>query len=60
MTDFKKTVGKLFNSVDIQINGTRSWDPQINNDLFYARVLSGGGLWRLVRAIWMDGGIVSH
>ena len=44
MTDFKKTVDKLFNSADIQINGPRSCDPQINNDLFYARVLSGGSL----------------
>ena len=53
MTDFKKTVDKLFNSADIQINGPRSWDPQINNDLFYARVLSGGSL--ALGESYMDG-----
>ena len=44
MADFKETVKRLFDSVDIQVNGSRSWDPQIHNELFYARVLSGGSL----------------
>ena len=44
MADFEETVKRLFDSVDIQVNGSRSWDPQIHNKLFYARVLSGGSL----------------
>ena len=44
MADFKKTVSKLFESVDIQVNGSRPFDIQIHNELFYARVLSGGAL----------------
>ena len=44
MADFEETVKRLFDSVDIQVNGSRSWDPQIHNELFYARVLSGGSL----------------
>ena len=53
MADFKKTVDKLFDSADIQINGPRSWDPQVNNDLFYARILSGGSL--ALGESYMDG-----
>ena len=44
MADFEETIKRLFDSVDIQVNGSRSWDPQIHNKLFYARVLSGGSL----------------
>ena len=44
MADFEETVKRLFDSVDIQVNGSRSWDPQIHNELFYPRVLSGGSL----------------
>jgi len=44
LADFKKTVSKLFESVDIQVNGSRPFDIQIHNELFYARVLSGGAL----------------
>ena len=44
MADFKETVKKLFDSVDVQIDGARPWDPKIHNELFYARVISGGSL----------------
>ena len=44
MADFKETVTKLFESVDIQVNGSRLCDPQIHNELFYSRVLSGVAL----------------
>ncbi|HIF35577.1 MAG TPA: cyclopropane fatty acyl phospholipid synthase, partial [Candidatus Thioglobus sp.] len=44
MADFEETIKGLFDSVDIQVNGSRSWDPQIHNKLFYARVLSRGSL----------------
>jgi len=44
LADFEETVKRLFDSVDIQVNGSRSWDPQIHNELFYARVLSAGSL----------------
>ena len=44
MADFEETVKRLFDSVDIQVNGSRSWDPQIHNELFYARILSAGSL----------------
>ncbi len=40
MADFKETVNKLFESVDIQVNGTRPFDIQVHNELFYSRVLS--------------------
>ena len=44
MADFKETVSKLFESVDIQVNGSRPFDIQIHNELFYSRVLSGQSL----------------
>ena len=44
MADFKKTVSTLFESVDIQINGSRPFDIQVHNKLFYSRVLSGKSL----------------
>ena len=44
MADFKETVSKLFESVDIQVNGSRPFDIQIHNELFYSRVLSSGSL----------------
>jgi cyclopropane-fatty-acyl-phospholipid synthase len=40
LADFKETVNKLFESVDIQVNGTRPFDIQVHNELFYSRVLS--------------------
>ena len=44
MADFKETVSKLLESVDIQINGSRPHDIQVHNKLFYSRVLSGKSL----------------
>ena len=44
MADFKKTVSTLFESVDIQINGSRPFDIQVHNKLFYSRILSGKSL----------------
>ena len=40
MADFKVTVCKLFKSVDIEVNGSRPFDIQVHNKLFYSRVLS--------------------
>ena len=53
MADFKRTVSKLFESVDIEVNGSRSFDIQVHNDLFYSRVLSGGSL--ALGESYMDG-----
>ena len=44
MADFKKTVTDLLESVDIQVNGSRAFDIQVHNELFYSRVLSGKSL----------------
>ena len=53
MADFKDTVNKLFESVDIKVNGSRSFDIQIHNEDFHARVLSGGSL--ALGESYMDG-----
>jgi len=53
LADFKRTVSKLFESVDIEVNGSRSFDIQVHNDLFYSRVLSGGSL--ALGESYMDG-----
>jgi len=53
LADFKDTVNKLFESVDIKVNGSRSFDIQIHNEDFYARVLSGGSL--ALGESYMDG-----
>jgi cyclopropane-fatty-acyl-phospholipid synthase len=44
LADFKETVSALLESVDIQVNGTRPFDIQVHNKLFYNRVLSGKSL----------------
>ena len=44
MADFKNTVTDLLESVDIQVNGSRRFDIQVHNELFYSRVLSGKSL----------------
>ncbi|MCH7568868.1 MAG: cyclopropane fatty acyl phospholipid synthase [Nanoarchaeota archaeon] len=36
----KKTVQELFAHADVEINGNRSWDIQVHNPKFYARVLA--------------------
>jgi len=53
MTDFKKTVENLLETVGVQINGPKSWDMQIHNEDFYSRVLSGGAL--ALGESYMDG-----
>ena len=53
MADFKDTVNKLFESVDIKVNGSRPFDIQIHNENFYARVLSGASL--ALGESYMDG-----
>lgn len=40
----QKVVTKLFATAGVEINGTRSWDIQVNNNAFYSRVLTGGTL----------------
>jgi len=44
MSKFKSTVTELLESIDVKINGSRPYDIQVNNEDFYARVLSGGTL----------------
>jgi len=39
MTDSKKTVENLLETVGVQINGPKSWDMQIHNEDFYSRAL---------------------
>lgn len=40
----KDTVARLLRKADIEVNGTRPWDPQIHNDEFYTRILADGSL----------------
>ena len=40
----KKLLQKILDPSDVQINGSRPWDIQINNPGFYERVLAGGSL----------------
>ncbi|MBC2703910.1 cyclopropane fatty acyl phospholipid synthase, partial [Desulfobacula sp.] len=49
----KKAVQKIFDPIDIQINGNRPWDIRINNPDFYERVLTGGSL--ALGESYMDG-----
>ena len=44
MADYKNTIEKILKSVDVEINGSRPWDLQVNDERFYSRVLSGGTL----------------
>ncbi|MYB33845.1 MAG: cyclopropane fatty acyl phospholipid synthase [Gammaproteobacteria bacterium] len=39
-----KRFGPLLEKADVQINGSRPWDPQINNSDFFRRVLLHGSL----------------
>lgn len=39
--------------MDIEINGDRPWDIQINNPQFYQRIISGGSL--ALGESYMDG-----
>lgn len=40
----KQTIKKLLEDTDIEINGDKPWDPQIEDDRFYKRVLREGTL----------------
>jgi len=44
---------KLFEGAGVKLNGKNSWDPQIHNEKFYSRVLSGGSL--ALGESYMDG-----
>ena len=44
MAELKKIIIELLNSADIQVNGSRSWDLQIHNELFYERISRGQSL----------------
>ncbi len=44
MSNAKHTLQNILSIADIQINGTRPWDIQVNNDKLFDRVLSGGSL----------------
>ncbi len=37
-------ITELLASADVQINGSRSWDIHVHNDLFFKRLMAGGSL----------------
>ncbi len=49
----KAQIEKLLAGSGVELNGSSPWDPQINNDKFYERVLAGGSL--AVGESYMDG-----
>lgn len=49
----KKIVQKMFDPLDVRINGNRPWDIHIHKDDFYQRVLYGGSL--ALGESYMDG-----
>jgi len=53
---YKKTFKELLGTVDIRINGTRSWDMKVHNPKMYHRVLADGslGLGESYMAGWWD------
>ena len=51
--DAKKAVQKLLANVDIEINGNRPWDIQVNNPKLYSRILAGYSL--ALGESYMDG-----
>ena len=53
MITLKQKSQKIFDLVDIKINGSKFWDIQIHNDDFYSRVLSRGSL--ALGESYMDG-----
>ncbi len=42
--DYKQKVAAVLKEADIELNGSRPWDPQIQNDDFYARVIANPSL----------------
>jgi len=49
----KKVAQKILAHLDVQINGSRPWDIQVNNLKFYSRVLAGYSL--ALGESYMDG-----
>lgn len=49
----EQTARAFFRLADIDINGERPWDIQVNNQKFYSRVLAGGSL--ALGESYMDG-----
>ena len=43
-TNSKQVIQKLLASLDVQIDGNRPWDIQVNNPGFFNRVLGGGSI----------------
>jgi cyclopropane-fatty-acyl-phospholipid synthase len=52
-TNGKQTIQDIFDLADVRINGNRPWDIQVQNLLFYERVLAGGSL--ALGESYMDG-----
>ena len=53
ITNSKQVVQKILARLDVQINGNRPWDIQVNNPDFFNRVLAGGSL--ALGESYMDG-----
>jgi cyclopropane-fatty-acyl-phospholipid synthase len=51
--NMEKKVQEILNPLDIQIDGNRPWDIQVNNPNFYERVMAGGSL--ALGESYMDG-----
>ena len=49
----EKMVTDLFAAADVEINGSRPWDIQVNQDLFYKRLVTGGS--KALGESYMDG-----
>ena len=52
-TDAQESLQSLLREVEVRFNGERPWDPQVHDDRFYRRVLSGGSL--AAGEAYMDG-----
>ena len=51
--DIEQKIQELLSQADIQINGKRPWDIQVNNQGLYSKVLAGGIL--AVGEAYVDG-----
>jgi cyclopropane-fatty-acyl-phospholipid synthase len=52
-TSPKQLVTDLFAAADVEIDGSRPWDIQVNQDLFYKRLVAGGS--KALGESYMDG-----
>ncbi|MFH1985139.1 MAG: cyclopropane fatty acyl phospholipid synthase [Pseudomonadota bacterium] len=52
-TSSEKVVSELFAAADVDVNGSRPWDIQVHNGLFYKRLMAGGSL--ALGESYMDG-----